>query len=104
MVLPEKPGFQVSRVPATEEGARTIWDIEIAAQNDSNKKNNSSIGELLWPAHLQRKVEGPKRASDGQDNEIRRMTPMLGDPKNIYLLITEEATNKPVAFAWLAHS
>ncbi|KAJ5394012.1 uncharacterized protein N7487_011653 [Penicillium crustosum] len=104
MVLPEKPGFQVTRVPATEEGARTIWDIEMAAQNDSNKKNNSSIGALLWPAHLQPKVEGPKRASDGQDDEIRRMIPMLGDPKNIYLLITEEATNKPVAFACWAHS
>ncbi|KAJ5640047.1 uncharacterized protein N7484_007909 [Penicillium longicatenatum] len=29
---------------------------------------------------------------------------MLGDPKNTYLLITEKATNKAVAFGWWAHS
>lgn len=104
MTLPEKPGFLVSHVPATEEGARTIWDIESAANNDSNKKNKSSIGSLIWPPHLQTKVEAPTRASDGQDDEIRRMVPMLGELKNTYLLITEQATNKPVAFAWWAHN
>ncbi|OQE08327.1 hypothetical protein PENVUL_c010G01073 [Penicillium vulpinum] len=34
---------------------------------------------------------------------MRRMVPMLGDPKNTYLLITEEATNKAIAFVWWAH-
>ncbi|KAJ5813391.1 uncharacterized protein N7503_000141 [Penicillium pulvis] len=104
MTLPEKPGFIVSHVPATEEGARTIWDIESAANNDRNRKNESSIGSLLWPPHLQTKVEAPTRASDGQDDEIRRMIPMLEESKNTYLLITEQATNKPVAFTWWAHS
>ncbi|KAJ5885561.1 hypothetical protein N7495_010071 [Penicillium taxi] len=104
MVPSEKPGFQVSLVPATEDGARTIWDIEMAAQNDSNKKNNSAIGALLWPAHLQPKVEAPKKASDGEDDEIRRMIPMLKDSKNTYLLVVEEASGQAVAFAWWNHS
>ncbi|PYI05940.1 hypothetical protein BO78DRAFT_139068 [Aspergillus sclerotiicarbonarius CBS 121057] len=104
MALLEKPGFRVSPVPATEEGARTIWDIEMAAQNDSNRKNNSAIGTLLWPPHLQPKVEGSTTESDGEDDEIRRMVPMLGESKNTYLLITEEATNKPVAYTWWAHN
>ncbi|KAJ6031426.1 hypothetical protein N7540_002158 [Penicillium herquei] len=85
-MLPEKPGFEVIPVQATEERARTIWDIEMAAQNDSNKKNNSMIGTLLWPPHLQPKVEAAERASDGQDDDIHRMIPMLRDPKNTYLL------------------
>ncbi|KAJ5652733.1 hypothetical protein N7507_010159 [Penicillium longicatenatum] len=104
MALPEKRGFEVSHVPATEEGARTIWDIENAATNDSNKKKNSSIGALLWPAHLRPKVEGPKKSSGGPDDETQRIIPMLGDPKDTYLLITEKATNKAVAFGWWAHS
>ncbi|KAJ6025051.1 hypothetical protein N7540_005848 [Penicillium herquei] len=103
-MLPEKLGFEVSPVPATEEGARSIWDIEVAAQNDSNKKNNSMIGTLLWPPHLQPKVEAAERPSDGQDDEIRRMIPMLGDPKNTYLLVTEKSTNKAVAFVWWSHN
>jgi len=89
MTLPENRGFLVSHVPATEEGALTIWDIESAANNDSNKKNKSSIGSLIWPPHLQTQVEAPTRASDGQDDKIRRMVPMPGEPKYTYLLITE---------------
>ncbi|KAJ5923286.1 hypothetical protein N7454_008531 [Penicillium verhagenii] len=81
----------------------------MVAQNDSNEKNKSSIGDLLWPAHLKPKevkteTDAPSRASDGQDDDIRRMVPMLGDPKNTYLLITEETTNKAVAFSWWAHA
>ncbi|OOF96601.1 hypothetical protein ASPCADRAFT_206782 [Aspergillus carbonarius ITEM 5010] len=62
MTLLEKPGFRISPVPATEEGARTIGDIEMAAQNDSNRKNNSTVGTLLWPPHLQSKVEAPHQS------------------------------------------
>lgn len=90
------PGYTISTVPATPEGARTIQDIE----NSANE--TSPLSRLLWPAHLRPETTADAQAQD--DEEISRTVAFIRDPDNRFFLITEDTTNKAVAYVWWQHA
>ncbi|KKA19812.1 hypothetical protein T310_6204 [Rasamsonia emersonii CBS 393.64] len=88
-------GYTVSTVPATQDGARTIMDIE------SSANESSPLSRLLWPAHLRPETTPATADAQAQDDEeVSRTVAFLSDPNNRYFWITEDATNKAVAYAW----
>ncbi|MCJ1398876.1 hypothetical protein MMC11_002077 [Xylographa trunciseda] len=94
--------FSISAVPATLAGSRTIRQIEPAAHE------NDPIGPLLWPSQLSSdpepdSVDKLTRSADIpslEEEEAAREIAFLQDPSNHYLLVTELAAEKAVAYVW----